>query len=65
MNLKQIDQALVRIEKQLEKVRGREYELGWQTMRRARVSRKWDKLAEEKMRLLALRDDIEFNATQP
>lgn len=59
MTIQQINKDLERIEKQLEKVRGKEYELGWQTMRRAKVSRKWDVLAQQKMKLLALRDEMQ------
>lgn len=37
-----------RVEKELEKVRGVEYSLPFGSMRRAKVSRKWDMLAREK-----------------
>lgn len=48
---------LEKIEKELEKVRGcSPLTDGFGTMRYARKSRKWDKLAKEKMRILKLID---------
>lgn len=49
---KRLSKALERVEKQLEKVRGVEYSLPFGSMRRARVSRKWDFLAREKDAIL-------------
>jgi len=47
-----ISESLKRLEKQLEKVRGKEYDLPFGSMKRARVSRKWDMLARRKDELL-------------
>lgn len=58
MNRMQIDKALAKLETQLEKVRGKEYDLPWQSMRRAKVSRSWDKLAQRKMELLRLKEEL-------
>jgi len=45
---------LARIEKELEKVRGcSPLTHGWQTMKYAKASRKWDVLAQEKREILA------------
>lgn len=44
---------LEKIEKEIEKVRGcNPMDDGWQTQRYAKKSRKWDKLSEEKMKIL-------------
>lgn len=48
-----LSQKLNRIEKKLEKVRGVEYSLPFGSMRRAKVSRKWDALAQEKREILS------------
>ena len=58
-DIEKLRKKLAGLEIQLEKVRGKEYELGWQTMRRARVSRKWDMLAQEKMRTLQQIGELE------
>jgi hypothetical protein len=47
-----LQQRLSKIEKELDKVRGVEYSLPFGSMRRAKVSRKWDVLAQTKMKLL-------------
>lgn len=47
-SLNTLSKSLSRIEKELEKVRGVEYSLPFGSMRRARVSRRWDMLALEK-----------------
>lgn len=52
-NIKSLQQKLNRIEKGLEKVRGcSPLTHGWQTQRYAKASRKWDKLSEEKEKVL-------------
>lgn len=45
--------SLARVEKELVKLRGKEYDLPFGSMARARVSRKWDYYAQRKMALLA------------
>jgi hypothetical protein len=47
-----LSQRLVRVERHLEKVRGVEYSLPFGSMKRARVSRKWDMLAREKYEII-------------
>ena len=47
-SLQKLTRALERVERELEKVRGIEYSLPFGSMRRARVSRKWDMLAIQK-----------------
>lgn len=49
---KELSRRLNRLEKELEKVRGKEYSLPIGSMRRAKVSRKWDMLALEKQNIL-------------
>lgn len=46
-----LTKRLSKIEKELEKVRGVEYSLPFGSMRRAKVSRKWDMLAIEKQNI--------------
>ena len=58
--IEQLIKRLRKIENELEKVRGcSPLTDGWQTMRFAKKDRKWDKLAEEKMKLLSIIDDFE------
>lgn len=47
-SLQRLNRSLERLERELEKVRGVEYSLPFGSMRRARVSRRWDMLALEK-----------------
>lgn len=47
-----LTKRLNKIERELEKVRGVEYSLPFGSMKRAKVSRKWDCLAKEKMDIL-------------
>lgn len=51
-SLQRLSKSLERVEKQLEKVRGVEYSMPLGSMRRAKVSRKWDMLAREKDEIL-------------
>jgi hypothetical protein len=51
MDQKQIKKRIEKLERELEKVRGREYELPFGSAARARVSRKWDALSREKFEL--------------
>lgn len=48
-----------KVEKDLEKVRGKEYEQQFGSMRRAKISRKWDEVAKDKMKLLMELEAIE------
>lgn len=43
---------LAHVESELEKCRAKEYELPFGSMRRARMSRKWDHFAQRRMALL-------------
>jgi len=47
-----LQQKLSKIEKELESIRGKEYDLPFGSMKRAKISRKWDMLAQEKMLIL-------------
>jgi ABC-type uncharacterized transport system ATPase subunit len=56
----ELQKRLDKLEKQLEKVRGcSPLTHGWQTQRLAKASRSWDMLAQEKMRIKNLIDEIE------
>ncbi len=57
MDQKQIKNKIKKLERELEKVRGREYELPFGSAARARVSRKWDALSREKFELQKLISD--------
>jgi hypothetical protein len=58
-NTQSLQKRLLKIEKQLEKVRGcSPLTHGWQTRKYAQASRKWDELAKEKMRILQALGDI-------
>lgn len=52
------NKKLTSIEKQLEKVRGKEYGLPFGSMRRAKISRKWDMLAREKMYIIGKIEEL-------
>ena len=58
-NLKDLKKKLEKVEKELEKVRGKEYEQPFGSMRRAKISRKWDELAKTKSILQTLIYDLE------
>lgn len=54
-NIKLLQKKLLRIEKELEKVRGCcPLTHGWQTQKYAKAARKWDILAQEKMKVLQM-----------
>ena len=60
--LQKLNTKLQKVEKELEKVRGcSPLTDGWQTQRYAKKSRKWDILAQEKMKLINEIDDLECN----
>lgn len=50
---------LEKVEKELSKCRTSTIEDGWQTQRHAKKSRKWDILAQEKMKLLQKIEELE------
>jgi len=50
---------LAKIEKELDTCRTSVLQDGWQTMRYAKKARKWDILAQEKMKLLQQIEDYE------
>ena len=58
-NLKDLKKKLEKVEKELDKVRGKEYEQPFGSMRRAKISRKWDELAKTKSILQTLIYDLE------
>ena len=58
-NLKYLKKKLEKIEKELETVRGKEYEQPFGSMKRAKISRKWDELAKTKSILQTLIYDLE------
>lgn len=61
----QLEKKLQKIEKELEKVRGcSPISHGWQTQRYAKAARKWDMLAQEKMKILDQLDEIKNNPPQ-
>ena len=62
-NIKLLQKRLLKIEKQLEKVRGREYDLPLGTMKRAKSSRTWDVLAMQKMEILKQIDEYDTGRT--
>lgn len=59
-DMKKLKAKLQKVEKELEKVRGcSPLTDGWQTQRYAKKSRKWDILAQERMKLINEIDDLE------
>ena len=61
-DMKKLKSKLQKVEKELEKVRGcSPLTDGWQTQRYAKKSRKWDILAQERMKLINEIDDLECN----
>ena len=57
--LKAKKKALQKIEKELNKVRTSAMQDGWQTQKHAKNSRKWDFLAQEKMKLRKEIEELE------
>ncbi len=57
--LERLKKKLTKIEIELEKVRGKEYDLTFGSSRRAKVSRKWDCLAQEKIQLQNKIEELE------
>ena len=61
-DLKRLKANLEKIEVELFKVRGcSPLNDGWQTQRYSKKARKWDVLAQEKMKLINEIDDLECN----
>ena len=58
-NLKDLKKKLEKVEKELETVRGKEYNQPFGSMKRAKISRKWDELAKTKSILQTLIYDLE------
>lgn len=58
LGLTKLTKQLEKIEAALGKCRTSVLEDGWQTMRFAKKSRKWDILAQEKMKLVGLIEDL-------
>ena len=54
-------QDLEKIEKELDKVRTSSMQDGWQTQKHSKKSRKWDVLAQQKMKLISEINELEFN----
>lgn len=63
-HLSTLKNRLEKIEQQLEKVRGREYDLPLGTMRRAKISRSWDVLAMQKMEIIKQIEEHERSRTK-
>ena len=59
--LKRLRTKLEKIERELDNCRTSAFMDGWQTSKHAKKARKWDVLAQEKMKLKQLIEDIETN----
>lgn len=59
MNITQLKLKLEKIEKQLSTCRTSVLQDGWQTQRHAKKARKWDVLAQEKMKIIEQINDLE------
>lgn len=59
MNITQLKSKLDKIEKQLSTCRTSVLQDGWQTQRHAKKARKWDVLAQEKMKIIEQINDLE------
>lgn len=57
--IEQLKKKLAKVEGELDKCRTSTLQDGWQTMRYARKARKWDVLAQEKMKLLQQIEEYE------
>ena len=58
-NLDNLRKRLARIEQELDKCRTSTMQDGWQTQRFAKKSHKWDVLAQRKMQLIQMIEDVE------
>lgn len=59
--IEKLQKRLDKIEKELGSCRTSSFTDGWQTQKHARKARKWDILAQEKMKILAKIDYIEYS----
>jgi allantoicase len=57
--IEKLRKRLDKIEKELDKCRTSSFIDGWQTQRHAKKSRKWDVLAQDKMKLIQQIEDYE------
>ena len=57
--IERLKKRLEKIEKELDKCRTSSFVDGWQTQRHAKKARKWDVLAQQKMKLTQQIDDYE------
>jgi allantoicase len=57
--IEKLKKRLEKIEKELDKCRTSSFVDGWQTQRHAKKARKWDVLAQQKMKLIQQIDDYE------
>jgi len=57
--IEKLKKRLEKIEKELDKCRTSSFVDGWQTQRHTKKARKWDVLAQEKMKLIQQINDIE------
>lgn len=57
--IERLKKRLEKIEKELDKCRTSSFVDGWQTQRHAKKARKWDVLAQKKMKLIQQINDIE------
>lgn len=57
--IEKLKKRLEKIEKELESCRTSSFVDGWQTQRHAKKARKWDILAQQKMKLIQQINDIE------
>jgi len=59
--LQQLKSRLLKIENELSTCRTSVLQDGWQTQRHAKKARKWDILAQRKMKILSQIDEIEYS----
>lgn len=59
INIEKLKVQLGKIENELSKCRTSVMEDGWQTMKYAKKARKWDVLAQEKMKIIQILNDCE------
>jgi len=58
--IEKLKKRLEKIEKELDKCRTSSFIDGWQTQKHAKKARKWDVLAQQKMKLIQQINDIEI-----
>jgi len=62
--IEKLNKKLIKVNKDLDKCRTSVIQDGWQTQRHAKKSRKWDFLAQEKIKLIQEIEDIEQTTNQ-